>query len=282
MPLNGRFPMYPGRAAGFLYGRGSSTLVVWTDDQTVEEPPDFSATQDDLDAFVRLLDDIRARIAPRSWADAHDAILEAGWEDRGMLQYDIRSGHLLVDTAALAEMAEKLWDERERILLESGGRQPEMGSPVWSRWVEVTVRRNAAVRGARALGIAAVEALINELLAVQHPGEYADLEMRRRAGFRSKLAKLLELQDLDLDDVAWFGELEAHADLRNSMIHHRPSWVVDHRDSDSVAPDDDMTQECLMETLEVVHHAVVGLFGLYGTMPPDTHRPGWLQHVAGW
>jgi hypothetical protein len=49
-----------------------------------------------------------------------------------------------------------------------------------------------------------------------------------------------------------------------------------------VAPDDDMTQERLIETLEVVHEAIDGLFALYGVRTPDTHRPDFLIQTAGW
>ena len=104
MPIDGRFPMYPGRAWGFLYGRGPSTVVLWADDRAAEKAPDGSATPEDLEAFEQLLDDLRLRIRPRNMAVTHDAILSAGWEDRGMLKYEVRSGLLLADTAALAEM----------------------------------------------------------------------------------------------------------------------------------------------------------------------------------
>ena len=50
----------------------------------------------------------------------------------------------------------------------------------------------------------------------------------------------------------------------------------------SVAPNDDMTQESLTETLEVVHQAIGGLFALYGVETPEAHRPEWLKRTAGW
>jgi hypothetical protein len=215
-------------------------------------------------------------------AVTHDAIVSAGWEDRGMRKYVLQSGLLLVDAAALAEMADELWREREEILAEADGRHPEVGSPVWAQWVTITSRRDATVRGARALALAAVEALVNELLAAQHPSEYADWEIKRRKGFRYKLVNLLELHGTDPDDVSWFEALEKHRQLRNRMIHHRPGWTVDDSDQHSVAPSDDMTQERLTETLEVVHQAIGGLFALYGVPTPDTHRPDWLRRNADW
>ncbi len=282
MPIDDRFPMYPGRAMGFLFGRGPSTVVLWADDYTVEESPLASSTPEDVEAFVQLLDDIRQRVRPPNMAVTHDAILSAGWEDRGTLKYEVRSGLLLVDAAALAEMADEMWHEREGMLADAGGRHPEIGSEVWPQWVDVTARRNATVRGSRALALAAVEALVNELLAAQHPDEYAAWEIKKRMGFRQKLVKLLGLHGVDPDDVSWFEALDTHAQLRNSMIHHRPGWIVDESDKHSVAPNENMTQESLTETLEVVHHAIGGLFALFGAQTPDTHRPEWLKRTAGW
>lgn len=282
MPLDGRFPMFPGRALGFLYGRGSSTVVLWADDYTFEEYPEGSATPEDLDAFDELLNDIRIRVRPSNMAGANDAILSAGWEDRGTLKYNVQSGILLADAAALAELADELQHEREEMLTRAGGRHPATGSDDWPQWVKVTTLRSATVRGSRALALAAVEALVNELLAAQHPDEYESWELEQRKGFRPKVVGLLGLHGANPDDVLWFEALDAHSQLRNSMIHHRPEWVVDHRDNHSVAPDDDMTQERLIETLEVVHEAVDGLFALYGARTPDTHRPEWLIRTAGW
>ena len=57
MPIDGRFPMYPGRAVGFLDGCGPSTVVLWADDYTVEESPLASSTTEDLEAFEQSLED---------------------------------------------------------------------------------------------------------------------------------------------------------------------------------------------------------------------------------
>jgi hypothetical protein len=256
--------------------------VLWADDYTVEEYPEGSATPEDLDAFNDLLDDIRARVRPSNMAAANDAILAAGWEDQGTLKYKVQSGILLADSAALAELADELQHEREEMLAKAGGRHPEIGSDVWAQWVRVTTLRGATVRGSRALALAAVEALVNELLAAQHPDEYETWEIKQRKGFRPKLVGLLGLHGADPEDLSWFKALDRHSQLRNSMIHHRPEWVVDHRDDHSVAPDDDMTQDLLIETLEVVHEAIDGMFALYDARTPDTHRPEWLIRTAGW
>lgn len=274
--------MFPGRAWGFLYGRGSSSVVLWADDYTVEESPVGSSTPEDLAAFEQLLDVISQDVQPANMAIAHDAILSAGWEDRGALKYEVQSGLLLVDATALAEMADELWHEREEILAGSDGLHPETGSDAWARWVTVVSRRNAAVRGATALALAAVEALVNELLAAQHPDEYAAWETERRMGFRQKLVKLLELHGAIPNDVTWFEALDREVDLRNSMMHHRPEWTVDQSDEHSVAPSEDMTQQRLTETLEAVHQAIGGLFALYDVPTPGTHRPEWLQDAARW
>ena len=241
-----------------------------------------SSTPEDLTAFEQLLDDIRLNVRPPNMAVAHDAILSAGWEERGSLKYEVQSGLLLIEAAALAEMADELWREREGILAEAGGRHPEVDSEVWAQWVTVTSRRNAMVRGSRALALAAVEALVNELLAAQNPDEYAEWETNRRMGFRQKLVNLLELRGADPDDLPWFDALDTQVQLRNSMIHHRPGWTIDDSDEHSVAPSDDMTQESLTETIEVVHQAIGGLFALYGVETPETHRPEWLKRTAGW
>lgn len=128
--------------------------------------------------------------------------------------------------------------------------------------------------------MAAIEALVNELLAAQHPEEYAEWEIRRRKGLRQKLVDLLALHGEVASDVQWFEELDSHLQLRNTMIHHRPKWVIDDRDERSVAPTDGMTQELLDETLGAVFRAVDGLFALYRTETPKTHRRDWLSRIA--
>lgn len=282
MPLDSRFPHYPGRALGFLYGRGSSTVVIWAGGATVEASPMASSAPEDLESFKRLIGRIRRDTKPANMAEAHDAILAAGWEYRGTLEYKVQSGLLLTDSSALAEIANEMWLERRAILAAAGGRHPEMNSEDWARWVAVTTRRNAAIRGARALALAAVEALVNELLAAQHPDEFADWETEKRMGFVQKLKKLLQLHGANPDDVPWLKALLAQAQLRNNLIHHRPEWIVDDSDDQSVEPNDDLTQESLAETLEAVHQAIRGLFALYGVPTPDTHRSEWLRRVAGW
>lgn len=156
--------------------------MLWADDHTVEESPEGSSTPEDLEAFEQLLDAIRKDIRPPNMAVAHDAILSAGWEDRGSLKYEVQSGLLLVDAAALADLAEELWQECEEILARFDHRHPELGSAAWPLWITVTARRSAAVRGARALALAAVESLVNELLAAQHPNEYTSGNSRSEWG----------------------------------------------------------------------------------------------------
>lgn len=53
-------------------------------------------------------------------AVAHDAILSAGWENRGLLMYKVQSATLLVDAASLADMARAFWADREHILAAAG------------------------------------------------------------------------------------------------------------------------------------------------------------------
>lgn len=282
MPLDDRFPMYPGRVAGILYGRESSSVVLWMDDYSFDEASGGSATPDDIADFEQLLAAIETNVRPKNLAEVHDAILAAGWEDQGMLTYQVRSGLLLADAAALAAMSTEFWNTREALLSAAGGRHPEIGSPSWEEWVVTTARRAACVRSARILSLAALEALVNELLAAQHPDQYAEWEESRRVGFGPKLKNLLHLHNVQPEDLPWFDELTEHSNLRNTTIHHRPGWTHDERDQHSVAPDADMTQDRLMDTLRVVHDAVDGLFALYGTTTPDTHRPEWLRQFAGW
>lgn len=134
MPLGSRFPMYPEHALGFLYGRRDSVVVVWADDKSVEEAPGASASSEDLEAFARLLDAIRTRELPNTWAAVHNEILAGGWEDRGMLRYEVQSSVLLGDATSLRQISQELWRERERILDAGGGRHPEAGSQLWANW----------------------------------------------------------------------------------------------------------------------------------------------------
>lgn len=277
--LNGRFPHYPDHGMGYVYGRGKSELVVWADDHSIEPARGAEATETDLADFAALIDSLR-RQGLRNWAEVHSRILASGWEDRGTDHYDVQSGILLQDAVTLASVADEYWAERVALLQQAGGRHPEDGSVEWPRWVTVTMRRTAAARGARALALASVEALVNELLAARHPDEYQrwEIDGEKRA-FWKKLRGLLSLVGAGTEP-AWFQELATHGGLRDSMLHHRPEWIRDVRDDDSVDFDVGLSQERLHETLKAVQDAVAGLFALYSVPVPDTHRPDWLARTA--
>lgn len=282
MVLNGRFPHFPAHGYGFIYGRGDTEIVVWADDKAIEVVEGSGASDADVNDFATLLDSLResAQTFP-TWAAVHDEILASGWEDRGVLRYDVQSGLLIQDALVLASMADELWSERGRLLAESGGRHPPKGSEAWPRWVHVQHRRNATARGARALALAAVEALVNELLAAQYPKEYDRWEIQgRKRSFWKKVRGLLRLKGLDGREPHWFHELEQHSGLRDAMLHHRPEWVRDVRDDDSVEPDVDMTPERLHETVAAVQRTVEGLFALFDAPVPDTHRADWIDGIT--
>lgn len=282
MVLDGRFPHFSDHGYGYVYGRGDADIVIWADDKSIETVEGSGATEADIDDFAALLNSLRH--SPQTfptWADVHDEILTNGWEDRGVLRYDVQSGILLQDAIVLATMADEFWAERGRLLTESGGRHPREGSEAWARWVHVQHRRNATARGARALALAAVEALVNELLAARYPEKYDRWEIQgRKRSFWKKLRGLLQLKGLEGHEPDWFHELEQHAGLRDAMLHHRPEWIRDVRDDDSVAPDADMTPERLHETLAAVQRAVAGLFTLFGAPVPDTHRTDWIEGIT--
>lgn len=281
MVLNGRFPHFPDHGYGFIYGKGDADLVVWADDKSVDAVEGSGASDADVDDLATFLDSLRE--SPRSyptWAAVHDEILANGWEDKGVLRYDVQSGLLLQDALVLASMADEFWAERGRLLEEFGGRHPPEGSEAWPRWVNVQHRRNATARGARALALAAAEALVNELLAAQYPEEYDRWEIQgRKRSFWKKVRGLLKLKGLD-GEPDWVHELEQHSGLRDAMLHHRPEWVRDVRDDHSVEPDVDMTPERLQETLAAVQRTVEGLFALFGAPVPETHRADWIGNVT--
>lgn len=282
MVLDARFPHFPDHGYGYVYGRGDASIVVWADDKSIEAVRDSGATDADCDDFAALLDSLRD--SPRTfptWAAVHDEILTHGWEDRGSLRYDVQSGILIQDALVLASMANEFWAERGRLLAESGGRHPQEGSEAWTLWVRAQHRRNATARGARALALSAVEALVNELLAAQYPDEYHKWEiLGRKRSFWKKLRGLLQLKGLEGQEPDWFHELEEHSGLRDAMLHHRPEWMHDVRDADSVEPEVDMTPERLHGTLTAAQRAIAGLFALFGAPVPETHRTDWIERVT--
>lgn len=276
MVLNGRFPHFGDHGLGYVYARNGSEVVVWADDKEVAAARGSDVSEADLADFKELLDSLRGH-GFENWGQVHEQILAHGWEDRGTERYDVQSGLLLGDAFALATMADQLWAERRQILERAGGRHPQEGSKDWARWADVTVQRNSAARGARTLALASVEALVNELLAARHPQQYDSWELEgKKRGFWKKLRGLLRLRGVD-EDPRWLGELAAHGELRDNMLHHRPEWVRDVRHQESVDPSIDLTQERLHETLAAVQQAVAELFALYGATVPTTHRPGWTK-----
>jgi hypothetical protein len=280
--LDDRFPHFPDHGLGYVYRRGDADVVVWADDKSIEAAVGGIATEADVNDFAALLDSLEhSPLALATWADVHRQVLTNGWESRGALRYNVQSGILLQDALMLAAMADEYWEERGRLLTAAGGRHPSEGSPAWSRWVHVQHRRNATARGARALALAAVEALVNELLAARYPEHYDLWEVQgKKRSFWKKLRGLLRLREVESHELSWFQDLEEHVELRDSMLHHRPVWMRDVRSRDSVTPDVSMTPERLHETLSAVHGAVAGLFALFGAPVPHTHRTDWVEGIT--
>jgi hypothetical protein len=280
MVLSERYPIFPKHGLGFIYGRDESEIVVWAEDKSFEAPPGKQASEADLADFAGLLDSLRGLGLP-NWQAVHQEILNRGWEDRGWLRYEIQSGQLFVDALVLAEIADGLWAERTKMFEVEGGTHPEVGSELWPRWVTVTTRRHATARGARVLSLAAVEALVNELLAARFPEQYDEWEIKgTKRSFWKKLRGLLELKDVADPEPEWFRELAEHGGLRDRTLHHQPRWIRDVRNEDSVDPDHNMTQERLHATLTAVEHAIVGLFGLFDAEVPVTHRRDWVTRIS--
>jgi hypothetical protein len=135
-------------------------------------------------------------------------------------------------------------------------------------------RRNATAKGARVLGVAAVEAFVNEVLSQRFPDDYEDLEARgRRASPLRKLLRLLEHQGISAD-IDWMKCLEDSLDPRRRIVHHKPGYVEDiGGDSKSIAPGEVTDPARVLHFLACVDQMFEAVFQSFGFEVPSTHLP---------
>lgn len=279
MPLDARSPQFDGHAYGQVYGNDDGEAVFWMDDHSVGTPPDGDESPATVDQLVA---DIKMFIADglTSMDQLHESLLTHGWTNEGALRYDVQSGIFLQDARYLAEMSQVTHEAREHILAAAGGRHPSDTASEWTAWVDVTLKRRACLLGARTLALAAVEALVNEMLKARYPDEYGEWELNRRWGFKRKLDELLKLRLGDGTPMPeWYAPLLEHSRHRNDTMHHKPGWVRDRSPENSVAAEGAMTTVSLDETMAAVDAAIEGLFSLFGVPVPPTHQPGWLTLI---
>lgn len=262
--------MVPHHAMGYLYCKGASTVVIWADDKSHEAAPDSEATPKALEEFGSLVALARELRLP-NMLRLHELLLSAGWNEVGIYRFDFRSGSLYQDALTQARLAASAYAERMVLLDAHGGRHPPLDSPDWETWVDCSGRWTATTNGARMLAIASVEALVNEILLVMHPEQYEQWEGRRKPTV-VKIDLLIELLGTR-PAPDWVAEFRVENGKRRALVHHKPGFVVDDRSYDSVETDGGMTPMGIGQTIATVERVIEGLFALYETPVPVTHRP---------
>lgn len=271
------YPFVPQKTFGAILKKGDAQFVVWMDDGSVDPAKEGSATEvelTELRGHVKTLNFINKSLGlSLSFGQSIQTLKQLGYEDLGARRFDFSSGILYGYSRALAIMCREAHDSRELLLKSNDGQHPEMGSDDWPIWTSVTMTMGACATGSRMLGIAAIEALLNEILAVRFPDAYDELE-GKRSGWPAKAKKLYEL--LGQTDPPWLHDLLEENILRKSIAHHKPVYVDDFTPGHSVEASPRTSAEGIEAFLQAVETAFEDIFGQFGLDVPVTHLPGFM------
>jgi hypothetical protein len=269
---NGPLPFVPEHTFGLLVERDGQRLVVWQGDGAVE-PAEGSSASDELVAEVDGL--LRRQLSGGTMADVARLLESAGFTTLGDRRFNFRSGELYQDARVLAMECFLAGADRATLLARHGNRHPRLTDPDWMQW-EATVRRmNATAKGARVLGVASLEAFVNEVLLQRCPKDYQELELGRRPSSPlTKLRRLMERQGLSVD-TTWFQCVGDNFEPRRSIVHHRPGYVDDVDDPKLLAPSEVTDPAAVRAFLACLDAAFEAVFTSFGWEVPSTHQaPG--------
>lgn len=265
----GPLPFVPEHIFGLLVERDGQLLVVWQGDGGIEPAHDGSASDE-------LVEEVEGRLRGqvlRKMADVARVLESAGFTILGDRRFNFRSGELYQDARVLAMECSVAGADRAMMLAGHGNRRPRLSDPDWPRWEMAVRRMNAAAKGTRVLGIASLEAFVNEVLLQRYPNDYQELELARRpASPLTKLRRLMERQGLSFD-AAWFKCITRNFEPRRNIVHHRPGYIDDVDDPASVAPSEVTDPAAVLAFLACLDEAFEAIFASFAAEVPSTHRP---------
>lgn len=267
-PTPGPYPFLPRDYLALLLEKDSFLLVFWTQSREVTSDEEGPSSVGAVDALRALVPTLRG---PKL-ADVVRQLEGHGYRYRGMRRFNFRSGELFQDAHVLVATASEAGERHRQLSDSHGGTNPPLSHDDWREWELVTLRRNAACKGARVLGLASLEAFVNEILLQRSPELYRELEEKNRAAPFSKLKAICESLAIPLDQ-GWARCIEENLVLRRQIVHHRPGFVDDSRDGRSIEPSEAVNPQAVAEFLGCVQEFFVAVFDAYGVEVPPTHLP---------
>jgi hypothetical protein len=232
---------------------------------------------------IRRLVDARSQLAlsGTKMSDVADHLQGLGYKAAGIRRFNYKSGEHYWDARTLASQATELGRRRHELLQRHGGKHPSFEHQDWTEWEETTMLVAASAKGARLLGVASLEAFVNEVLSQRFPNDYEELETGRRASPLRKLRRLCERLDIPRGE-RWLSCLEANMEPRRQIVHHKPGYVDDYSAPDSVELAKPANPEAVEDFLACLDQAYEELFARFGLSVPPTHLPPdpYLYHQA--
>ncbi len=219
----------PAHHWGVVLGKEGSRFVLWVADLCVDAASPGSASEQEVETLHVLARSLRDTGAAPNAARLLKQLEIIGYREVAERRYDFQSGSLYQHASALANLALQAGARRKQLLDDHQGRHPPLTHPDWAEWEDVATTMNATVMGGWVLGVAAVEALVNEILSQRFPDDYEAMELQRRRGFAAKLRRLCERLDLDPGQEWVTRIVEAHSS-RSDLVHHKPRYLEDSRD----------------------------------------------------
>ncbi len=244
-------------------------LVVWQGDGVVEEAEEGSASEEEITRVRELLRPLRAPGIKLS--DVVRFLTANGYRVVGDRRFDFRSGELYQDARTLATECFLAGADAASVSARHSNTNPLPDHPDWPTWEAAVRRRNATAKGARVLGVASVEALVNEIFSQRFPDDYQALEMKRKASPLTKLRRLMEHQGIP-SDIDWMRILEDSLEPRRRIVHHKPGYV-DEIDIDptSVTPSEITDPAAILRFLSGIDAMFESVFESFGFDVPVTH-----------
>ncbi len=196
-PVVGPFPFLPRDFHGLLLKKDDDYLVFWIQSRRVEPASEGSASELAVQAMQAIIPSLHG---PKL-ADVVRQLEDHGYRLTGDRRFNFKSGELIQDAYVLASIASQTGSQNTELAGVHDGTNPPLDHEDWAEWELVTRYRNAACKGARVLGMASLEAFVNEVLSQQFPDLYKKLEEKMRAAPFQKLKVLCESLSIALDGV---------------------------------------------------------------------------------
>lgn len=278
MSFRNPFPFAPDQLMGLILERDQRRFLFWLDTRDVAawKPLDGDSESSlvpdssQIEVLQEIVNEL-VRQGVRRAIDLRSHLALRGYRNIGSRQYEFASGRLYQAAVTLEMDCLRAGEDRARLLAAQGGQAPRLNTPEWPEWEETIWRLHGCAQGTRVLGVAALDALANEILYVRFNAEYRKFEgPGKRAGLLKKIQTTLRLAGTE-SDPDWLDELRAENRTRRLVVHHEPGYRDDFGPIDSLELPTASTPSSVAEFMHIVDRAVAGLFSAFEAPVPTTH-----------